>query len=102
NRQEQDAGVGVLRRHSIGHEQVLAVAGPVEAFLIELTLAVCLPDLAVGPTQRGDEVIPSVTRRSADPSTVPTAHERDVTAVGGPRGAVFFSGTAGKSERTAR
>src|SRR5206468_3375929 len=71
-------------------------ARPSEALLMELTSAVCLTDFAFGPTQRRDEVIGgSVTRGSI-------TYEGDVTAVWGPRRAVFLSGTAGQSERGSR
>src|SRR5881296_600886 len=60
--QEQDAGAGVLRRHSVRQDQVLTVERPVDAPPKHVVLRIRFPDLAFGSTQGGDEVVSASTR----------------------------------------
>src|SRR5438445_7417191 len=55
DRQEQDAGAGVLRLHSPRHDEVLPVERPVDAPPKHIVLAVSLPDLALGEAHRSEE-----------------------------------------------
>src|SRR5207249_3149898 len=75
DRQEQDAGARVLKRHSIRHDQVLTVERPVDAPPKRVVLAIRLSDFSFGSTQGRNEVISAFIRWSV-------SKEGDIPAIG--------------------